>query len=132
MKEAICTTAEAFKDTFTLVDSDTPPVSTKNWFALYGADFIINEDLYVFYVEAQSVPGGTTDKFDYRIELWQSLLRPMINVIKEIAIKQEADGKANLLPLESLDDYSIVYTGDWRYRYQGYKQSNNKKGCKEL
>ncbi len=124
MKEAICATAEAFKDMFTLVDSDTPPVSTKNRFALYGADFIINEDLYVFYVEAQSVPGGTTDKFDYRIELWRSLLRPMINVIEEIAIKQETNCKANLLPWE--------YTGDWRYRYQGYKRSNNKKGCKEL
>lgn len=132
MKEAIGATAEAFKDTFTLVDPDTPPVSTENLFALYGADFIIDEDLDVFYVEAQSVPGGMTDKFDYRIELWRSLLWPMINVVEEIAIKQETDGKANLLPLESLDDYSIVYAGDWRYRYQGYKRSNNKKGCKEL
>jgi hypothetical protein len=35
MKEAIGVTAEAFEETFTLVDPDTPPVSTKYLFALY-------------------------------------------------------------------------------------------------
>jgi hypothetical protein len=132
MKEAIGATAEALDETFTLVDHDTPPVSTEYLFALYGADFIVDEDLDVFYVEAQSVPGGLTNKFNDSIELWRSLLRPMINVVEEIAIKQETNGKANILPLESLDDYSIVCAGDWRYRYQGYKRPKNKKGCKEV
>ncbi|KAL3808172.1 hypothetical protein ACHAXA_009859 [Cyclostephanos tholiformis] len=131
MKEAIGATAEAFKETLTLVDPNTPPVTTENLFALYGADFIVDEDLDVFYVEAQSVPGGLTDTYDYRVELWRSLLRPMINIVEEIAIKQENDGRANLLPLESLEDYIIVYAGNWRYRYQGYKRSTNKKGCKQ-
>jgi hypothetical protein len=129
MKEAIGATAEAFKETMTLSDADTPPVTTENLFALYGADFIIDEDLDVYYVEAQTVPG-LGDGYDFRIELFRTLLRPMINIVEEIAVKQEKDAKANILPIESLEGYDVVYAGDWRYRYEGYKRSKDKRGCK--
>jgi hypothetical protein len=128
MKEAIGATAEAFKETLTLADPDTPKVTTENLFALYGADFIIDDDLDVYYVEAQTVPG-LGDSYDFRIELFRSLLRPMIAIVEEIAAKQESDAKANILPLESLNGYEVVYAGDWRYQYKGYERSKNKKGC---
>jgi hypothetical protein len=126
LKEAISTTVEAFKDVFLL--TKYPNVTTENLFALYGCDFIIDRDLDVYYVEAQDGPQ-MKDTHDFRVDLYRRMLRPMINIVEEIAIKQEKDAQANLLPLKSLGEWEVVYAGDWRYRFEGYERSKNKKGC---
>ena len=79
---------------------------------------------------AQTSPGNG-DKYDYRVDLFRSLYRPMVNIVEEIAMKQEQDPKGNLLPIQSLDGYEIVYAGidNWRYQYPGYQRSKDKKGC---
>jgi hypothetical protein len=129
IKEAISATAAAFKDSLTLTGPKHLNTTTENLFAFYGADFIIDADLDVYYVEAQVSPG-LGEGYDYRIELFRSLFRPMVNIVEEIALKQEKDAKGNLLPIESLGGWEIVYAGEeWRYQYKGYERSKNKPGC---
>ncbi|CAB9497136.1 polyglycylase TTLL10 [Seminavis robusta] len=128
IKEALSATVEAFKDSLTGKTEDTK-VTTENNFAFYGSDFIIDADLDVYYLEAQSSPG-LGQSLDFRIDMFRSLFRPMVNIVEEIADKQEKDAKANLLPIESLGDYEIIYAGDdWRYEFKGYKRRKDKKGC---
>ena len=154
MKEAIGALSEAFKDNLSGKNFDHE-VTTENLFALYGADFIIDQDLDVWFVEAQAAPG-MGDGYDYRVQLFRQLLRPMINIVEEIATKQETAPNTNLWPLKSLEDYHLVYAqsearadgsktgggtrgnrGDsfdgntyyYRYTYEGYERSHNKKGC---
>jgi hypothetical protein len=129
LKEAISATAAAFKDVLTLRGPKNVTVTTENLFGFYGADFIIDEDLDVYYVEAQ-VTTGLGDGYDYRVELFRGLFRPMVKIVEEIAMKQETNAKGNILPIESLGDWEIVYAGDdWRYQYKGYERSKNKPGC---
>ncbi|CAB9507540.1 polyglutamylase TTLL5 [Seminavis robusta] len=127
IKEAISAIVEAFKDSLTEKKKDTP-VTTENLFAFYGSDFIIDADLDVYCLEAQTVPGlgqGT----DFRIDVFRKLFRPVVNIVEEIADKQEKDAKANLLPIKSLEDYEIVYADGWRYQFKGYERQKDKKGC---
>ena len=107
IKESISALALSFKDNLQYKDSDVE-VTTENLFALYGADFIIDQDLDVYFIEAQAAPG-MGDGYDYRIELFRGLFRPMINIVEEIAMKQETSPKENLFPLKSLGDYDVVY-----------------------
>jgi hypothetical protein len=100
-------------------------------FAVYGADFIVDADLDVWYVEAQASPGFG-ESYDYRVDLFRELYRPMVDIVEEIARKQVADARANLLPLSTLGGWEIVYAGDWMYTYKGYERDapDNKKSCK--
>ena len=134
MKEAISATAAAFVDAFTLNGPTNRTVTTENLFALYGSDFVIDADLDVYMLEAQVSPG-LGSSYDFRIDLFRSLFRPMINIVEEIANKQTADAKANILPLETLDGWEVVYAkgqgekNTWRYEFEGYERSKTKKGC---
>jgi hypothetical protein len=151
LKEAISTTAAAFRDVLLLNSTTTTTtkkgktttkkkgttknkggtttnVTFENLFGFYGADFIIDADLDVFYVEAQASPG-MGQKQDFRIDVFRRLFRPMVRLIEEITLKQEKDPQANLWPLENLGDWEVVYGGDWRYRYTGYQRSKEKAGC---
>jgi len=58
-------------------------------------------------------------------------MAPLIDTVEEINMKQEADGQANILPLQKLGGWEVVYAGydDWQYTYDGYKRSPNKKSC---
>jgi hypothetical protein len=42
--------------------------------------------------------------------------------VKDFQLKQEADPNANLLQLEKVGGWEIVYDGEWQYKYQGYKR----------
>jgi hypothetical protein len=53
----------------------------------------------------------------------------MVNIVEEIAMKQENDEKGNLLQIEFLRGWEVVAADDdWRYQYKGYERSNNKAG----
>ena len=125
-KEAIAETIAAFRDvTF---GAEPERLSSENGFAFYGVDFVLDNDLDVWYVESQAGPG-MEEEWDFRVEMHRDLLRSWIDIVDEIITKQEADPHGNLLPLESVGGWSLVYAGDWQYEYKDYKAPKEKKGC---
>jgi hypothetical protein len=128
IKEAIATTVAAFANvTF---GKDPRPLVPENLFAFYGADFVVDNDLDVWFIEVQASPGfGET--YDFRVDMFRDLFRPMVAIVEEITMKQVADGQANLLPLKApLGAWEMVYAGDWQYEYKGYERSKDKKSCR--
>ena len=127
MKEAIGTLYAAFRDVFP--SKEWTQYGTENLFGFYGCDFVIDNDLDVHFLEAQASPGFG-ESYDYRVELFRDLYRPIPDIVEEIALKQQEDARANILPLNSLQGYEIVYAGDWQYKYKNYRRPDRKKECK--
>jgi hypothetical protein len=129
IKEAIGTFVAAFKDvTFGGPGGSNQTVHMENLFAFYGCDFIIDADLDVWFIEAQSSPG-LAEIYDDMIDMLRDLFRPMVDIVEEITAKQQNDAQANLLPLQKLGAWEVVYAGDWAYTYSGYQRSTSKKSC---
>lgn len=133
MKEAIGATAAAFKTNLTDLSrhgNASVTIQMENVFNLLGADFVIDNDLDVWYVEAQQSPG-MGESYDYRVEMFRDIFRPVVSIVEEIQTKQIANPKANLLPLERVGKYEVVYAGDWQYKYNGYRGRDRatKLGC---
>jgi Tubulin-tyrosine ligase family len=138
-KASIAETVAAFSDV-TFGNNKNQPMSAENAFGFYGVDFVIDNDLDVWYLESQKGPGMEEDH-DFRVEMYRDLLRSAIDIVEEIQIKLEVDPKANVLPIRNLMNWDIVYIegaggvpgGDderWMYEYKGYKRSKKKKGCR--
>jgi hypothetical protein len=130
MKEAIATLYAAFRDVFGAPKSNNETASNnigpENLFSVYGADFIIDNDLDVYFIEAQAAPGFDEYDHDYRIDMFREIYRPVISIVEEIALKQSANAHANIMPLTTLAGYEIVYAGDWQYKYKKYQRSPSK------
>jgi hypothetical protein len=69
------------------------------------------------------------EEWDFRVEQHKELWTTLIDAIEEVQLKQEADPNANLLPLEKVVGWEIVYASDWQYKYQGYKRPAEKPKC---
>mmetsp|Transcript_7141 Transcript_7141/g.10416 ORF Transcript_7141/g.10416 Transcript_7141/m.10416 type:complete len:579 (+) Transcript_7141:145-1881(+) len=131
-RQAVAHTVSAFYDkTF---GHSHHNYTAENAYGLYGADFIVTDDLHVMYVEAQAGPG-MEEEFDFRVELHRSLVRGMIDVVEEIQEKVEVAPQRNVLPLASdTNGWDIVYAGTegipkdqhWKYQYQEYDQYRKK------
>ena len=52
----------------------------------------------------------------------------MGNLVEEVAERQEKG--SSLDNLEKLGGYGLVYNDGWLYKYDGYKRTQDKKGCK--
>jgi len=123
MKESIATLFAAHIDNF----PSKLKRKTENIFGLYGMDFIIDNNLSVFFIEAQSSPG--IGKYPYHKTAFRELFRPVPDIIEEIQMKQETNPRGNILPLKRLGGYEIVYAGDWQYKYEGYRRTAVKTVC---
>jgi len=129
MKEAIGTLYAAFRGVFGFGPEHSPKDSgPENLFGVYGADFVIDKDLDVHFLEAQAGPGFG-ERYDYKIELFRDIYRPVPAIVEEIALKQQANASGNILPLTTLGGYEIVFAGDWQYKYKNYKRAATKKKC---
>jgi hypothetical protein len=124
IKEALGTFVAAFKDV-TFGGSKTR-VHMENLFAFYGLDFIIDADLDVWFIEANSSPGF---KAVQQQAMFREIFESMVDIVEEITAKQQNDAQANLLPLQKLGAWEVVYAGDWAYTYSGYQRSTSKKSC---
>lgn len=93
---------------------------------------MLDNDLDVWYIEAQEAPG-LEEEFDFRVEMHRDLYRPLINTVAEIQDKLEKDPTANVLPLENLGKWEIIYAGSgvdqWSFMYKGYQRAQNKPTC---
>eukprot|EP00545_Synedropsis_sp_CCMP1620_P002817 CAMPEP_0119015538 /NCGR_PEP_ID=MMETSP1176-20130426/11201_1 /TAXON_ID=265551 /ORGANISM="Synedropsis recta cf, Strain CCMP1620" /LENGTH=481 /DNA_ID=CAMNT_0006968843 /DNA_START=43 /DNA_END=1485 /DNA_ORIENTATION=+ len=121
-KEAIGETVAAFKDTsFT-----TKKMVEQNGIAFYGADFILDQDLDVFFLEPQ-MGCGLDEDYNFRIQMHDQMFRTMVDVLDEVLVKQEQG--ENLLPLKNPGFWQVVYADGWVYKYDGYERSKQKRDC---
>ena len=133
MMESIGTLYAAFKDVFGIPpDPKGFSHGPENFFGVYGADFIIDNDLDVYFIESQASPGFGSMDYDYRIDIFRRIYRPLPGIVETIALAQQANASANILPLltpSALGDYELVYAGDWIYKYKNYQRPSTKKRC---
>jgi hypothetical protein len=101
-------------------------VDTQNGIGFYGADFILDQDLDVYFLEPQ-MGCGMDEDWNFRVEMHDQMFRTMVDVLDEIIGKQEKG--ENLLPLKSIGKWQVVYADGWIFKYEGYKRSNHKKDC---
>mmetsp|Transcript_11394 Transcript_11394/g.32243 ORF Transcript_11394/g.32243 Transcript_11394/m.32243 type:complete len:400 (+) Transcript_11394:739-1938(+) len=123
VKQALGQLAAAFREP-TFNTASLP--FAENGFGIYGADFILDQDLDAWFIEPQGGCGLDED-WQFRIDMHNSIFGSMGNVVEEVVDRQERG--LTLDHLESLGAYEVVYNDGWMYKYQGYERSQNKKGC---
>ena len=123
-KESLAEFVDAFKDLSFSPTRDE--LTAENGFGFYGADFILDNDLDVWLIEPQKGCGMDED-YDFRIEMHARLFQGMVDTLEEVWQKQE-NGKP-LLPLMNTGEWEVIYANGWKYSYEGYHRSKNKKSC---
>jgi len=124
VKQVLGEMAAAFKeDTF-----NAEKISSENGFGFYGADFIIDWDLDVFFIEPQHGCGLDEDH-QFRVDMHNALFSEMIEATEEVWERQEQG--IGLQNLQNTGGYEVVYNDGWMYDYEGYTrdEESNKKGC---
>jgi hypothetical protein len=125
-KEALAEMMEVYHgETFTVPDG--VELTSDNGFSFYCADFILDKDLDVWFIEPQAGCGLDEDYY-FRLEMHAQLFNGMTDIMEEIWKKQEEGSP--LLPLENLGNWQILYADGLIYRYKGYKRSTHKASCK--
>jgi hypothetical protein len=127
-------------------------ISAENGFGFFCADFIIDWDLDVFFIEPQhgkmlkfgkygsrslahltckgiSLGCGIDEDHQFRVDMHNSLFTGMIDVTEAIWERQERGLSLKNKFLEQLSNYEVVYNDGWMYEYKGYRHVKNKKGC---
>jgi hypothetical protein len=124
-KDSLGEFIDAFKDlSFTHPGKDV--MTSENAYGFYGADFILDKDLDVWFLEPQKGCGMDED-YKFRVEMHDALFGGMVSTLEEIWHKQEAGEP--VLPLENTGGWEIIYGDGWRFKYEGYERSKNKAGC---
>ncbi|KAG7362746.1 tubulin-tyrosine ligase family protein [Nitzschia inconspicua] len=130
-KEVLARTVAAFRGV-TFGNGMKNSYKFENSWALYGADFVVDNDLDVWFVEAQEAPG-LEEEFDFRVELHRDLFRPLIITVAEIQDNLEKDPTKSILPLQNLGKWEIIYAGSgvdqWAFKYEGYQRARDKSAC---
>ena len=124
VKHVLAEMAAAFKESTFNADL----ISAENGFAFYGADFIIDWDLDVFFIEPQHGCGLDEDH-QFRVEMHNSLFTSMITVTEEIWERQERGLPTDCSSIKNVGPLQCVYNDDWMFKYEGYVRSKNKRGC---
>jgi hypothetical protein len=124
VKQVLGEMGAAFKEATFNADK----ISSENGFGFYGADFIIDWDLDVFFIEPQHGCGLDEDH-QFRVDMHNSLFSEMIDATEEIWERQERGLPTDNSNLENLGGYETVYNDGWMFEYDGYSRSKDKKGC---
>jgi hypothetical protein len=125
-KHALAEMVEVFKaESFN--KPDFSELTAENGFNFYCADFILDNDLDVWFLEPQNGCGLDEDYY-FRLEMHASLFNGMVDVLEEVWKKQE--GGMPLLPLEKTGNWEVIYADDIMYYYEGYERGLDKPGCR--
>lgn len=125
MKHALGEMISIFRDrSFVKKPTELP---TDNSFSFYCADFILDNDLDVWFLEPQYGCGLDEDYY-FRLEMHASLFNGMVDILEEVWQKQE-EGTRKLLPLEGAGNWEVIYADGLVYDYAGYERSNDKASC---
>lgn len=135
IRECIAETVAAFKDVSLRPLSSTEwNTKAENGFTIYGADFVIDNDLDVWYTESQAGPAFP-EEFDHQVTLYQEMFQSAYEIVDEIQMKIQDSPQENLLPLRKQAQWDLVYaedgSGRWMYHYDTYKRRQDKDGCGE-
>jgi len=122
VKQALAEMGEAFKDeSFQRFE-----LTAENGFGFYGADFVLDNDMDVWFIEPQAGCGMDED-FQFRIDMHNSLFTGMIDVVEEIQESQERNDP--IMELKNMGNWEVVYADGWQFEYPGYQRAKDKKGC---
>ena len=124
-KDALAEFIEAFSESSFSHPGENKLVP-ENGFGFYGADFILDSDLDVWFIEPQKGCGMDED-YNFRVDMHNQLFSGVVDTLEEIWIKQEEGNP--VLPLENTGGWEIIYGDGWRFKYEGYERSKNKAGC---
>jgi hypothetical protein len=86
----------------------------ENGFALFGADFIVDRDLNVWFTEGQDSPG-LLHETSMKRQLNDRLLPATVEIVGQVLDKQ-SNGQP-LLPMFGIGDFELIYTPDFQYQY---------------
>mmetsp|Transcript_36820 Transcript_36820/g.41984 ORF Transcript_36820/g.41984 Transcript_36820/m.41984 type:complete len:519 (-) Transcript_36820:538-2094(-) len=137
IKESVAETVAAFKaETFGNSKKNKNKkhkFTAENGFVIYGADFVIDNDLDVWYTESQEGPGWE-EEFEFRLQLHKDLLENAFRIVEEIQNKIENNPSSNVLPLQNQASWDIIYAASspdhaWMYQYENYIPRKDKKRC---
>jgi len=153
MKEALGEMIERFRDVSFVTNFEELP--TENSYSFYCADFILDNDLDVWFLEPQFGCGLDEDYY-FRLEMHASMFNGMVGVLEEIWTKEQEplsedseSSSSSLLPLQHQGNWEVIYLGDntpesgddddgskedalgggKAFRYPGYTRSREKTGC---
>ncbi|KAG7372599.1 tubulin-tyrosine ligase family protein [Nitzschia inconspicua] len=101
-------------------------ITSENGFNFYCADYILDNDMDVFFIEPQNGCGLDEDYY-FRLEMHGSLFNGMVDILEEVGRKQEAG--LPVMPLEKSGNWEVIYADGLVYQYDGYKRSKNKASC---
>jgi len=106
MKDVLQTTVAAFRET--VFSPEGCPAD--NCYALYGADFMIDEDLNVWLTEVNDIPDMSTTAKAKR-KVFDVFAPQIFNMIDEVRDKQLSNGTATsqILPLMSAITWELSY-----------------------
>eukprot|EP00539_Tryblionella_compressa_P006409 CAMPEP_0178764542 /NCGR_PEP_ID=MMETSP0744-20121128/17882_1 /TAXON_ID=913974 /ORGANISM="Nitzschia punctata, Strain CCMP561" /LENGTH=464 /DNA_ID=CAMNT_0020419795 /DNA_START=91 /DNA_END=1485 /DNA_ORIENTATION=+ len=120
MKSALGHFVRAFQNTsFTM--NNIASYGTENGYALYGVDFMIDQDLDVWLTEVQTSPGLS--------DQGQKMYKYIHNIVEEV---QDRQSKGQyVLPLSSIvGGWEVVYSEEDGYVYEyEFDRSSDKKKC---
>mmetsp|Transcript_17086 Transcript_17086/g.19687 ORF Transcript_17086/g.19687 Transcript_17086/m.19687 type:complete len:541 (+) Transcript_17086:70-1692(+) len=102
-------------------------LSSENGYQFYCADFIIDNDFDVWFIEPQNGCGLDEDYY-FRLEMHASMFNGMFDTLEEVSTKQELG--MTLLPFDKSGNWEVIYADGQMYEYDGYQRSQNKAGCK--
>mmetsp|Transcript_8243 Transcript_8243/g.9134 ORF Transcript_8243/g.9134 Transcript_8243/m.9134 type:complete len:577 (+) Transcript_8243:99-1829(+) len=108
------------------VKPDGEDLTSENSFMFYCADFILDNDMDVWFIEPQNGCGLDEDYY-FRLEMHASLFNGMVDILEEVGHKQELG--IPLLPLENSGNWEVIYADGKVYYYDGYERSNQKDSC---
>lgn len=86
----------------------------ENAYVLFGADFFVDRDLRVWFIEANAFPSVDGER---SVHTHRYVIPEMVDLVSEVYEKQ-MNGQ-DVLPLTRLDRLELVYTDEFQYKYTG-------------
>lgn len=138
IRSSVAETVAAFKDVSFRIPNgyhdNNKKYDPENGFSIYGADFVIDDDLDVWYTESQSGPAFP-EEFPHQENLYQRMFKSAFQIVDEIQMKIQNYPSESILPLKDQGEWDLVYAEDdsnrWMYEYETYIPPKSKKACGE-
>jgi len=121
MKAALGHFVRAFGDTF-FSTSSIEGFGTENGWLFAAADFLIDQNLDVWFIEPQYAPSLNVGDIGISLHL-EKMYLAMINIVEEVQERQ-SQGKY-VLPLSKIGEWEVVYSEEdgYLYQYDFYRKS---------
>lgn len=132
MKHILGHVVDSYKDVAFQSITSKQQLSSGNGYQLFGADFLVDKDLDVFFIEVQTGPllGANYTKSPYFATLSKNVIQSTLNLIDEVQSKQSQD--LPILPFTNLGTFDPIpiHSNGITYKYNNYNgHKKNKRPC---